>query len=79
MVVDIFSGSNTTGEVAEELGRRWLTIENNREYAILSAIRFMVDLDIDSVRAAIEAMEDGAVLAIQPKDVSNQRLLFEPQ
>ena len=79
LVVDIFSGSNTTGEVAEELGRQWLSIENNRQYAILSAIRFMTDWDMDSVRAAIEAMEEGAVLPIQPKDASNQSLLFEPQ
>jgi len=41
VVVDIFSGSNTTGHVAECLGRHWLSIELDRAYARLSAVRFM--------------------------------------
>jgi site-specific DNA-methyltransferase (cytosine-N4-specific) len=41
IVVDIFSGSNTTGHVAECLGRSWLSIELDRAYARLSAVRFM--------------------------------------
>lgn len=43
LVVDIFAGSNTTGEAAEAFGRRWLSIECNREYVIASAFRFMED------------------------------------
>lgn len=39
-VVDIFSGSNTTGKVAEELGRKWLSIDLNNEYVASSAFRF---------------------------------------
>jgi len=41
LVVDIFSGSNTTGYVAEELKRKWLSIEIDRNYAALAAIRFL--------------------------------------
>lgn len=44
-VVDIFSGSNTTGEVAEKLGRRWMAFEENREYVAASAFRFTDDED----------------------------------
>jgi DNA modification methylase len=33
LVVDPFGGSNTTGAAAEELGRRWVSIEANQEYA----------------------------------------------
>jgi site-specific DNA-methyltransferase (cytosine-N4-specific) len=40
LVVDPFAGSNTTGAVAEELRRRWITIEKNREYAEDSLLRF---------------------------------------
>ena len=40
LVLDPFAGSNTTGAIAEELGRRWLGIEANPEYAELSRIRF---------------------------------------
>lgn len=40
LVLDPFGGSNTTGFVAERLGRRWLTIEANTEYATTSEARF---------------------------------------
>lgn len=39
-VLDPFAGSNTTGVVAEELGRRWIGIEADRTYARASAVRF---------------------------------------
>ena len=41
LVVDIFSGSNTTGKVAEELGRKWLSIDLSNEYVASSAFRFV--------------------------------------
>lgn len=41
IVLDPFAGSNTTGSVAEALGRRWISIEINKEYAIDSEIRFL--------------------------------------
>ncbi|MGH9877272.1 MAG: DNA-methyltransferase [Nitrososphaerales archaeon] len=40
VVLDPFSGSNVVGEVAERLGRRWLSIEINEKYVIGSAFRF---------------------------------------
>lgn len=40
MVLDPFSGSNTTGAVAESLGRRWLSIEADWGYATHSIGRF---------------------------------------
>lgn len=40
LVVDPFAGSNTTGAVAESLGRRWLAIEKSPEYAADSQLRF---------------------------------------
>lgn len=39
-VLDPFAGSNTTGSVAEELGRKWIAIEKNEEYAQDSHLRF---------------------------------------
>ncbi|WP_222129286.1 DNA-methyltransferase [Kocuria rosea] len=44
LVVDIFSGSNTTGMVAERLGRRWYSFELSRDYAALSIMRFLPGL-----------------------------------
>lgn len=39
-VVDIFSGSNTTGKVAEELERKWLSIDLSIDYVASSIFRF---------------------------------------
>lgn len=41
LVVDIFCGSNTTGSVAETLGRRWLSFDSEVEYVAASAFRFL--------------------------------------
>ena len=43
-VLDIFSGSNTTGAVAEQLERTWLAFEIDETYARISALRFDQDL-----------------------------------
>ena len=40
LVIDPFAGSNTTGYVAESLGRRWIASEMNEEYVRASALRF---------------------------------------
>lgn len=58
LVVDIFSGSNTTGQVAESLDRRWIAIEERRDYAALSAVRFIRG-DEHHVETLIKRMEAG--------------------
>lgn len=40
LVVDPFAGSNTTGVVAESLGRRWIAFECVPEYLVASKARF---------------------------------------
>ncbi len=40
VVLDPFGGSNVTGQVAESLGRRWISIEINEEYVAGSRLRF---------------------------------------
>jgi site-specific DNA-methyltransferase (cytosine-N4-specific) len=40
LVLDPFSGSNTTGAVAQSLGRRWLSIELEKRYVDGSTGRF---------------------------------------
>jgi site-specific DNA-methyltransferase (cytosine-N4-specific) len=40
LVIDPFAGSNTTGAVAEQLGRNWIAVEKSREYATDSELRF---------------------------------------
>jgi DNA modification methylase len=40
LVLDPFGGSNSTGAIAEELDRKWVAVEPNREYADGSKRRF---------------------------------------
>ena len=39
-VLDPFAGSNVTGHVAEQLGRRWISVEINADYVAGSRLRF---------------------------------------
>ncbi|MFN0200712.1 MAG: DNA-methyltransferase [Bacteroidia bacterium] len=41
LVLDFFAGSNTTGEVCEELNRRWISFEIDPQYVATSAFRFL--------------------------------------
>lgn len=43
IVLDIFAGSNTTGEVAEAEGRRWIAFDERRDYVASSVFRFLSD------------------------------------
>jgi DNA modification methylase len=69
-VVDIFSGSNTTGSVAEELGRNWLSIDLDREYAALSALRFMENYAGPDIVEAMTVLERGQCVKISSAGVS---------
>jgi site-specific DNA-methyltransferase (cytosine-N4-specific) len=40
LVLDPFAGSNVTGQVAEALGRNWISIEINADYVAGSRLRF---------------------------------------
>ncbi len=40
LVLDPFAGSNVTGQVAESLQRRWISVEINSEYVAGSRLRF---------------------------------------
>jgi site-specific DNA-methyltransferase (cytosine-N4-specific) len=51
LVVDIFAGSNTTGEAAELLERKWLAFDLSREYLAASAFRFMDNATTDELKA----------------------------
>ena len=42
IVLDPFAGSNTTGAVAEALGRRWIAVESREDYLTASRFRFFV-------------------------------------
>lgn len=76
LVVDIFSGSNTTGNVAENLGRNWLAFEEQLDYVAASALRFVKEKDskiiyeqilagksIDLSSSGLNGINDSSVMA----------------
>ena len=65
LVVDIFSGSNVTGAVAEELGRRWLSIDVDARYAALSVVRFLEGSDLRRVRQVLSAVDAKSVPCVR--------------
>jgi DNA modification methylase len=50
LVVDIFSGSNTTGQAAELLNRKWLSFEQDINYVANSVFRFIEIQEPDYVK-----------------------------
>jgi len=54
VVVDPFAGSNTTGMVAESLGRRWIAMDAVAEYLDASKFRFNGDIRESSQAATSE-------------------------
>ena len=72
-VLDIFGGSNTTGATAEELGRKWISIDCERDYAIGSAFRFMEgwsDQKVQEFFDAAKAGRNGIKLAVKESQKS---------
>lgn len=66
LVVDIFAGSNTTGQVAECHRRRWLAFELDRGYLASSAFRFV---DPDASDEQLIAAHDAVSSAKAPVDL----------
>jgi DNA modification methylase len=48
-VLDPFAGSNTTGQVAERLGRKWIAVEKDPGYAADSELRFQEDVAASAI------------------------------
>jgi DNA modification methylase len=65
-VIDIFSGSNTTGQVAEGEKRRWMSFEQLPEYVATSAFRFLdKGANADVMRAVHARILEGESVEIE--------------
>ena len=74
LVVDIFAGSNTTGEAAELLGRRWVALECEWDYCLTSAFRFMEGWPEEDIRKFVASSQQVADLPLLLR--SRQGTLF---
>ena len=66
LVVDIFGGSCTTGEVAEQKGRSWITVDLNLDYVRGGALRFLGDRTTREVVEILRRIEQKEAVTIQP-------------
>jgi site-specific DNA-methyltransferase (cytosine-N4-specific) len=63
LVIDIFAGSNTTGQVAEGLNRQWLAFDERIDYLAASSFRFLgKDNELEEMRAIYHAIENGEMV-----------------
>ena len=81
LVVDIFSGSNTTGQVAEAEGRSWISFEQNIEYVAASTFRFLAaDVQTDELKKIYARVCNGETVDLtsyQPGKTSNANITEE--
>ena len=78
IVVDIFAGSNTTGAVAEKLGRRWLAFEKEQKYLAASTFRFLPGEQENTAKTLFNNLitQNAKNLKIS---TTSQMMLFETQ
>ncbi len=76
LVLDIFAGSNTTGEAAEDNGRRWIAFEENREYLAASAFRFIESFDEKELIAIYNQILGDRTISIKIPRTERQLNLF---
>ena len=76
LVVDIFAGSNTTGEVADRLGRRWIACDLDRDYLVASALRFFEEPISKRQRQLFERIKSARDLPIDLTKARRQGGLF---
>lgn len=67
LVVDIFGGSNTTGQACEKLNRKWVSIDLEKEYVAASAFRF---LPKDTSEKKVREIFDHILAGNDPLDLS---------
>ena len=67
LVVDIFSGSNTTGHVAELENRRWISIEERADYVASSIFRFLPkNLEEQELQAIYDCVFKNETYSLKP-------------
>lgn len=77
IVLDIFAGSNATGEAAEANQRNWIAFESERRYIAESAFRFIQQVDVESVKLLYTRLLDPTTFNVDLTASSRQIGLWE--
>ncbi|MEM6271632.1 MAG: site-specific DNA-methyltransferase [Bacteroidota bacterium] len=70
LVIDIFAGSNTTGEVAEKLNRRWISFELDQSYLSASAFRFLGEYSHHAINSLYRQMKTDPHASVSIQNMS---------
>ena len=76
LVVDIFAGSNTTGEMAEKKGRKWIACDLDREYLAASVFRFLDEPLSEAQHDVYQSLKDDGQLPLNVSRLIHQPVLF---
>jgi DNA modification methylase len=68
-VLDIFGGSGTTGEAADQLGRRWRTVEIDPVFARASVFRFVGDRSDAEIQEVLHRIDRGESPTLLPRQI----------
>jgi len=74
-VLDIFAGSNTTGEAAESTDRRWISCDLDKSYVTSSVFRFFTDPPTESQKELYSRMHQSRPEVVQIPSGEKQLLL----
>ncbi|ELR71071.1 PvuII DNA methyltransferase [Fulvivirga imtechensis AK7] len=77
-VLDIFAGSNTTGWVAEQLNRRWISFDSDHNYLANSAFRFLNGINHDLIKEIHQKLLSGKHVGLDIRDLI-PTLFYEPR
>jgi site-specific DNA-methyltransferase (cytosine-N4-specific) len=72
IVLDIFSGSNTTGFVAEKEKRRWIAFEEQIDYVASSIFRFLNDKNLTELEAIYKELLNGEYISLKSSCILNK-------
>jgi DNA modification methylase len=76
LVLDIFAGSNTTGEVAENKRRRWIACDLDRDYLAASALRFFEEPINEKQKELFSRLSKSNSLPVDLTKIKSQKRLF---
>ncbi|MBE9129990.1 MULTISPECIES: DNA-methyltransferase [unclassified Coleofasciculus] len=74
LVLDIFAGSNTTGQAAEDLSRKWIAFEKEKQYIATSAFRFLAEDSFKQAHKIYTTLLEKEPLALV---IPQEKLLFD--
>lgn len=76
LVVDIFGGSCTTGQVAETEERRWIMCDLNPDFVAAGIFRFLSEVDDARARSLFAEIVDGGSVDLRELAHAKQKVLF---